>query len=106
MEKKPREERSTRYRPSLAERRACSPQERQFRETLAVVLETCINSLPFNLFHALTDHLEREDSEGFSLCFAGPTRERYLGELEEWLTTHEPRLYLRVAATLFPVPHA
>jgi hypothetical protein len=85
---------------------ACSPTEQAFRRTLWELLVELRTTLPADLREALRDHLTRKDAQGFSLCFNSPTREKFMVELETWLTTHEPRLYLRVAATLFPVPHA
>ena len=84
----------------------CSPTGQLFRRTLRELLAELHTALPCDLRDALHDHLTRKDAQGFSLCFNSPTREKFMAELETWLTTHEPRVYLRIAATLFPVPHA
>lgn len=62
-----------------------SPAERTFRARLVDVLADLACPLPSALAAALDEHLYRHDAQGYSLCFAGPERERLLAELNPLL---------------------
>lgn len=58
-----------------------------FREGLAALIRDANLVLPWGLREALEDHLYRHDSQGYSLCFHNPERERLCAELTPILRT-------------------
>lgn len=62
-----------------------SPRETAFRNDLRQWAATWWQHLPSTLCDDIADHLSRTDTQGYSLCFDGPQRERLLGDLQVWL---------------------
>ena len=67
-----------------------SGREIQVRETLHAFAESMGDQLPTMLYRDIADHLARSDSQGLSLCFWNPERDRLLEKIYEWCITHDP----------------
>jgi hypothetical protein len=70
------------------EKRCAAPHEEDWREAAGALLRDRAVVLPAPLAQALNDHLERRDSQGYSLCFDGIERQRLLAELTPHLLAH------------------
>jgi hypothetical protein len=62
-----------------------SEQEAAFRLALRNLLDAVRDEMPTALQHDIVDHLTRTDSQGLTLCFASPLRERLLEHVCTWL---------------------
>jgi hypothetical protein len=88
-------------RATYEEAHACGIREHFFRSNLTDLVTTLHETLPPYLLGDVQDHLTRTDAQGYSLCFAGPLRERLMHDLKTWLIAHNPKHYEQVSNTLF-----
>jgi LPS sulfotransferase NodH len=76
--------------------------ERQFRETLAWLLDALDEAMPEYLWSEAWDHLYRRDGQGNTLCFASPLRADLLERLLPWLEAEAPDAAARLCQASVP----
>src|SRR5580765_2611623 len=76
--------------------------ERQFRETLAWLLDALDEAMPEHLWSEAWDHLHRRDGSGQTLCFASPLRDDLMARLLPWLETEAPDAATRLRQAYVP----